>query len=28
VRRVFGEASAEHDDLVPEDVGLGPYENR
>ena len=26
VRRVFSEASQEHDDLIPDDIGMGPYD--
>ena len=26
VRRVFSTASGEHEDLIPEDIGLGPYD--
>ena len=25
VRRVFSNAPEEHDDLIPEDIGMGPY---
>jgi hypothetical protein len=28
IRAVFTEAPAAHEDLIPEDVGLGPYDSR
>ena len=26
IRKVFTDAPAEHTDLIPEDIGMGPYE--